>query len=294
MKRKFVYLLVFFSIIFAINCYSADNPSKCFNRAANLDLPFEIFHNKEDYRSSSYYMYHIRPYGLSTNGVPFIKTASEVNVAPLCNGNFVAVWEFTDVHHLIPLTGRIFDSKFKTVFADFPISEKSETEDWEHSVSTLYDDGFVVTWKTWKTRARREIILRGRIFDNAGKPKGKSFDIYSIGSNGGCIVFGLPKGGFAAIWRNIRRIGGSNKGAVMLRIFDEKGVPRTKGIVVQADPPDPEYENCLLSPRGGYISEKGNIKVFMTCESHDSARYYNVEGKPLTEVLTGMKIHSIE
>jgi hypothetical protein len=141
MTRKFVYLLFFFSIVFSMNCYSADNPSKCFNRLANSDLPFEIY-NKEGYGSHWY----IRPYGSTTDGVPFIETADEVNFAPLCNGNFVVIWNFSHDKFPVPLTGRIVNSKFKTIGTDFSISEKSETENWQHSVSSLYDDGFIVTW----------------------------------------------------------------------------------------------------------------------------------------------------
>jgi hypothetical protein len=295
MTVKLVHIAVCMSLLFSINCYSASLPSKCFDHFAHGDLPFEIY--AEGYENCKK---DIQPfqneYGLSTNSIPFIDCADEVTVAPLCNGNFIAVWKFSHHRFPVPLTGRIFDSNFKTLYADFPISEKSETEDWEHSVSTLYDDGFVVTWKTRKTTARKEIKLRGRIFDNVGNPRGKSFDIYSTGRNNGCFVYGLPKGGFVVVWNNSKDK--NSAGSALLRIFDVNGKPRTKEIIVASESDD---KDCLLKPRG-YITKNGNINVFMTCQSQafdkeyffHSARGFTEAGKPLTSVLMGDGIQSLE
>jgi hypothetical protein len=282
---KFVHVAFCISLLFSINCYSADLSSKCFDRFVNFDLPFEI------YGEDSWYIKAIQPlkegYESSTDGVLFIEKADQVSVAPLCNGNFVAVWTFSHAKFPVPLTGRIFNSQFKTVCADFFISGKSETEDWEHSVSALYDDGFVVTWKTWKTRARKEIKLRARIFDNAGKPRGEPFDIYSVGVNNGCLVYGLPKGGFVVVWHNFDNFG-EHIGKALLRVFDKKGIPKTEGVPIALD-----NKECTLKPKG-YISKAGNINIFMTCQTHHSARSFNEEGKALTGVLVGEHIKSID
>lgn len=294
MKRIFFHIAFCVALFFSVNCFGADSPSRCFDRFVNYYLPFEIF------ALDDWSVKYIKPleegYGSPTYGSPFIEYADQVFVSPLCNDNFVVVWSFSHHKFPMPLTGRIFNSEFRTVFNDFPITEKSETENWEHSVSTLYDNGFVVSWKTWKTRARKEIKLRGRIFDNAGKPKGNSFDIYTRGTNNGGYVYGLPGGVFVVVWSN--NSGDLYKGAALLRIFDKRGVPRTKGIIVE---PDPEDKSCLLKPRA-YITKEGNINIFMVCQStrfdqnyfFHSARSFNEVGKPLTGVLSGEDIISIE
>ena len=155
MTIKLAHIAVCISLFISINCYGADSPLACFDRFANFDLPFEIY-AEDTWPSCKKFIQPLESnFGLSTNGVPFIECADEVTVAPLCNGNFITVWKFSHHRFPIPLTGRIFDSNFKTLYADFPISENNELEEWEHSVGTLYDGGFVVTWKTWKSSSRK-------------------------------------------------------------------------------------------------------------------------------------------
>lgn len=277
-------------LLLACSCLWADSSPKCFDHFVGNSLPFEIY-NKDDW--STKYIESLEEGRESPDDEPFIKPADQVSVAPLCNGNFIATWTYQHHRFPVPLTGRIFDSKFSAVHNDFPISEKHGLEEWEHSVSTLYDDGFVVTWKTWKTLARKEIQLRGRIFDNSGKPKGRSFDIYRQGTNNGGYVYGLPNGGFVVVWSNSKSglISDLYNGAALLRVFDKKGIPRSKEIIVESHPQD---ESCLLKPRG-YITRNGDINVFMICQSagfdqshfFHSARSFNDVGKPLTGVLRG-------
>jgi uncharacterized protein len=289
----------------APDCGSAGLSSKCFERLAHKSLPFEI------YRDSLWSLckYYIQPlqkeYGLSTAAIPFFECADEVNVAALCNGNFVATWKYSSDRFPVSLTGRIFDSNFRTVHGDFPISDSSgQLDEWEHSLSTLYDGGFVVTWKTWKTNARKEMKLRCRMFENTSKPKGRSFDIYSKGDNNGDFVYGMPTGGFFVVWNNLDRNSG---GSVLLRIYDGTGKPITGEIMVESfwrhiddKTVVRAKSDCLLKPHA-YITKRAIINIFMTCPGEfdpknffRSARSYTGTGKPLTDVLTGPDMKSLE
>lgn len=81
-------------------------------------------------------------------------------------------------------------------------------------------------------------------------------------------------------------------------IFDKHGKPKTKEIIIASDPED---KSCLLKPRA-YITKDGIINVFMTCQSSryvreyffHSARSFTEKGKPLTDILIGPEIQSLE
>jgi uncharacterized protein YecT (DUF1311 family) len=262
--------------------------ANCFNHLLNVELPFKIYW-KEFGQSSHFIQARDEMYGFSTKAVPFIERAEKPSVAPLCNGNYITIWAYSHERFPVPLTGRIFDVNFKSLSEDFPISENNNLEKWEYSVSPLYNYGFVVTWKTWKTATGKGIKLRGRIFDDKGKPTGQSFDIYAKGDNNGGYVYGLANGNFVVVWQN------SDEGA-LLRIFDKRGKPITKGIIIDTD-----SSQCMVKPRA-YLTKDDKIIVFTTCQSSGfdrktffhSARVFDYMGKPMTDVLLDERIKSLD
>ena len=297
-KMAFIKLISIFLFIYFSSycCNAADSSGACFERIGNAELPFEIYHERI-YGCSKFIQPFESKFGLSGSGTPFIKCADETTVSPLCNGTFIAVWKFSHHSHPISLTGRIIDNKFNVKREDILISDNSKLEEWEHSVSTLFDGGFVVTWKTWRTNSRKEIKLRGRIFDISGNPLGPSFDVsYSNGNNNGGFVYGLPDGKFVVVWHNSRA-------GALLRIFDKNGKPQTKEILIASDLVDKFNKDfrCMLKPRA-YITKDGGINVFMTCQSQryveriffKLARSFNETGNPTSSILEGEDIRSLE
>jgi len=271
-------IISLFLLYFANTCWASD----CFKNIENADLPFEIYYG----RHGIYLIQDKVKNNPSKKESPFLEY-NDVKIIQLCDQNFVAVWSYSDYRSKIPLTGRIFDKQQRTLSKDFPISE-SFNDGWEHSVATLYDKGFVVTWKTGKNRKTGkgvDYIIRAKIFESSGKPRGNSFAVdKSKGSQGGAVVKGLPNGDFVVVWNRF------NIGTYM-KIFSQKGKAKTKDILVISDSDNTPY--CGQSPHI-YITDSGNINIFMSCDFHgvdekylfDCARSFDLNGKPLTSKLT--------
>jgi hypothetical protein len=266
-------------------CSAAD----CFQRIENTDLPFEIYHGRygiflrQDKSNDS----------PSEKESPFLEY-NDAQIVQLCDQNFVAIWMFSHHRYSIPLTGRIFDKQQKIISKDFPISESSEFDGWEYSVAPLYDNGFVVTWKERKKNKKNELVIRARIFESSGLPRGSSFDVSrSTGShNGGAVVRGLPNGAFVVSWNRF-------KVGTYLRIFARDGKPKTNEIFVVPDLDGGPY--CGQNPHI-YVTNSGIINIFMSCvlrspdEKYlfDCARSFDSNGKPITSKLTGEQMVGLE
>ena len=231
-------------------------------------------------------------FGLSETAISLVDGPSTLDAARLCDGNIVAVWlPFSYGKFPVFLTARIFDHKFNARTDSFRVTESDEAQ-WEHSLAALYNGNFVVTWKS-DTQDGKDVSwvgIRARVFNASGQPLTQLINVSSPpGNNGQARAYGLPNGDFAVLW--------SGSG-VNLRIFNEKGLPKTEQIPVINVYPSPGNSGLVAY---GHINQDGVINVFM--RSYNSldktpiiyaARSFDVNGKPLTGVLTADAIRGLE
>jgi len=230
-------------------------------------------------------------FGLSKTAIPLADWPSTVEAARLCDGGIVAVrLPESAAHFQTLLTARIYDEKFSPRTEEFRVTESDEAQ-WEHSVSSLYDGNFVVTWKTYaEKRKSGGIKIRARIFSAQGIPLTKSFDVSaSPGNHYRANAYGLANGDFIVLWV-------LQGNGVRFRIFDNTGIPKT---------PETPVTQGEMAPYG-YASKTGGFNVFLKGSTtyaygkpqFDSpfslARSYDERGVPLTNVLEGESISTFE
>lgn len=217
---------------------------------------------------------------------------------PLCNRYYVGIWLFDDLpgYRQIPVTGRIFDKDQKAISKEFQIYEFSRLDGWQPSVAPLFDKGFVVTWKQWKTNKKIETKIRARIFETSGLPRCHSFDVsHSTGSHARPVVRGLPNGAFVVLWNRF-------KVGTYLKIFDRYGKPKTNEILVATDRDVPLGDPYCGQNSHVYVTDSGTINIFMSCQSRafekdnnfKFARSFDSNGKPLTNKLTDNQLTNLE
>jgi hypothetical protein len=164
-----------------------------------------------------------------------------------------------------------------------------DEDGWEYAVAALREGGFVVSWKAFAGKNHRTsgIRIRARIFNSQGESSTGSINVSSSpGEHARARVYGLPDGGFVALWSLF------NKGA-LLRVFDSKGIPATPETLVV-------NEEDLLVPYG-YVAKSGSINVFLRPfydHGHKTpfryARSYDRSGRPLTDVLKNEEIFAVD
>ena len=293
---KKILITLCLSFIISSNSVAADSASECFDRLANTDLPFEIYREYGDHRV--FFQPVGSTFGLSDKGLPFVPDTdamgtSEISVAPLCDGNYITVRRYSHHNFPIPLTGRIIGKDYMPLGTDFLISDSEPSDDGELAVATIYPKGFVVTWRTRVGRfSEMKTRIKGRLFDQFGKPYSHSFDIStSSGPNGHAIVRGLPSGGFVVLWNRFQE-------RAYFRVFDDNGRPKTKEVAVG---------EFLLVPRPctPYLwistTKEGVIDVFINCygdkpdktSPFDFAQRFDSNGRSLTGKVTGLEMQNL-
>ncbi len=300
-KLIFIFLFIYFSPCL---CNASDSSKACFDRMGNADLPFDVYFEVPNSLGGNR-VFLQKPKTpndvteLSDDAISFINPVSEIQFARLCDGNFIVVWKYEHERFPVPLSGRIFNSEFKVLRDNILISKSDAEDEWEVSVSPIYDGGFVVTWKAWepydKPEQKRDIKIMGRVFESSGMTRGSSFNVSTMrGNNFRANVKGLPEGGFIVSW------GRFNDG-IYVRFFDSFGKPRTEQILVASWPnPQKELECGIFQPYP-YITGKGMINIFMRCSTISLyrefivyARTYDSDGKPVTDKVKGETIKTFE
>jgi len=225
---KRILITLCLSLMVSSNSMGADSGSECFDRLANTTLPFEIYGG---YGNKVFFQPLGNRFGLSDKGIPFTPDADamgydELGVAPLCNGNYVTIRNIYHDKFPIRLTGRLIGKDYMPLDNDFLISDSEFFDEGQHSVATIYPKGFVVVWLARDWQRRKSTNIEARLFDQLGKPLGRSFNIStSSGLFENAIVRGLSKGGFVVLWYRFKE-------GAYLRVFDDNGRPKTKEIAV--------------------------------------------------------------
>jgi hypothetical protein len=289
------------------NSIAADSASECFDRLANKPLPFEIYGG---YGHKVFFQPIGDRFGLSDKGIPFIPDANalgidEIGVAPLCNGNYVTIRKYSHHNFPIRLTGRVIGSDYTPLGDDFLISDSEFSDERQLSVATIYPKGFVVVWLASDKPTRKSTMVKARLFDQSGKPLGRSFNISTPSRLiGNAMVRGLCNGGFVVVWYRFEE-------GAYFRVFDVNGRPKTNEVAAGEFLPDRSKE---VRPKGRvapprpcrpllWISttKEGVIDVFMNCylrnpdktSPFDFAQRFDSNGRSLTGKLTGLEMQNL-
>ena len=132
-------------------------------------------------------------------------------VAGLPGGGFVAVWESQPFSSHFPETGQDgsgiglyaqrYDTDGNRIGGEFQVNASTALDQFEPSVATLSDGGFVVTWTVGSTQTSAWQI-NGQRFDGSGDPLGSEFQVNTSAAphQKESVVTGLSDGGFVVAW----------------------------------------------------------------------------------------------
>lgn len=232
---------------------------------------------------------------LTEKAVQVFDTDVDLVEARLCNGNRIVTWlpePFRDFPRY--LMAQIMDENFKPLSEEFRVSENNEHQN-EQSVTALANGGFVVIWKSVTSRGIKisSVTINARLFDQFGKPLGKSFTVSSAqGTHFGISTYALPNGGFVVMWCT------SNSGNYF-KIYGPDGLKKTDAVLAV----DTKGKFNLIPY--GYVTKDGNINIFMESTSSTSygkeaktpflfARTYDLNANALTEKLNSDSLQVLD
>ena len=122
-----------------------------------------------------------------------------------------------------------YDAAGATVGVEFQVNTEASSNQFDPSVASLADGGFVIAWTSvnsgsagdgdgWGTFAQR--------YNAAGTPVGSEFQVNTNvqGSQYEAVVVGLSGGGFVVAWRDDSGLDGSGNG-VFAQLYDASGAP---------------------------------------------------------------------
>ena len=156
-------------------------------------------------------------------------------MSALANGRFITTWTSSGQDDSgTGIYGQISDAKGTPIGGEFLINELSSvvggSGQYESSVSTLADGGFVVTW--YDNSPHDHSVhpgssysdIYGRRFDAAGQTVGDEFMVntYTTNYQYNPDVTGLKDGGFVVTWRDDSGQGGHSY-EVRAQVFDAAG-----------------------------------------------------------------------
>ena len=152
------------------------------------------------------------------------------DVTTLENGQFVISWQTFDINYqtgqlIGEINLRIFDNNGNTITPDISVTELSGGYDRLPRVSALKNGGFVVVWITQDLDGVNSQVVKARMYNADGTPKGSEFIVHadSIYDQYTPDVTGLPGGGFVVTWMAADDPQDPSGVDLKARIFDENG-----------------------------------------------------------------------
>ncbi|MED5533466.1 MAG: hypothetical protein VX411_05080, partial [Pseudomonadota bacterium] len=133
------------------------------------------------------------------------------SVTGLVDGGFVVTWEDSSGHSggsSTDIRGQRFDQAGAAVGPEFMVNTETDGHQYNPSVASLSDGGFVVTWRDnhgGNREGGNQYDIRAQQYDKDGTPAGGEFLVNETMVSGyqyNPEVTGLKDGGFAIAWRN--------------------------------------------------------------------------------------------
>ncbi len=186
-------------------------------------------------------------------------------VTGLADGSFVVTWHswgqdgsFTGVY------GQRYDSAGGALGAEFQINTTTNDGQWQSSIASLGDGGFVVTWETY-SQDGSFVGVAAQQYDAAGATVGNEFlvNTYTLNNQRTPDVTGLSDGGYVITWASWAQ---DNSGfGVYAQRFDANGA--TVGGEFQVSSytfGSQVFPEVTALPNGGFV-------VTWTSEGQDSS-----------------------
>ncbi|PSL17591.1 calcium-binding protein [Shimia abyssi] len=176
------------------------------------------------------------------------------SVAALKDGGFVVTWEsWLQDGAQWGIVGRRFDGSGAPVGNEFPVNSFTPGDQWQPSVASLEDGGFVVTWTSWSQDGGGWGVF-GQRFNASGETVGYEFQInsYTSYSQWQSSVAPLSDGGFVVTWSSFVLLGGFDYGIHGQR-FDATGSPVGSEFDVNSFGPGDQWAPSVAALRNGNI-----------------------------------------
>ncbi|MBU0579648.1 MAG: FG-GAP repeat protein, partial [Candidatus Margulisbacteria bacterium] len=216
-KIKFVlaiFLIVLFSLsIFSENSFAGMSPLQPDGSQAARDTNVEFYNGVDNTLGTGY------EFRLDSN-----QAGNQVNpaVAPLKNGNYIAVWEAPDIGGASDIYGQLLSSRGAKLGDKFLINTNVTNSQCFPRVAGLDQGGFVVVWDHYNG-TDRDIYFQ-RFNDNAEK-QGVQTLVNSItaGDQFKPDIMALANGGFVIVWTGYS--GAVDLNDIYLRSYSSTGNP---------------------------------------------------------------------
>ena len=134
---------------------------------------------------------------------------------------------------------------------EFQVNATSAASQWDPSVATFGDGGFVVVWESGGGQDGSESGVFGQRFDPDGKPAGGEFQVnsYTAGSQEEPCVAAFADGRFVVVWTSEDGQDGSEEG-VFGRRYDANGNPAGGAFQVNSFTDDGQFEPSVATTSG--------------------------------------------
>lgn len=150
----------------------------------------------------------------------------EPSLAPLSNGNWVAVWRYQGGDSdLYSIYGQILTSSGSKVGGEFQINSHEASSQVEPAAASLSDGGFAAVWASYGQDGSGYGVY-GQRFDSNGNKLGDEFKVnsYTSGDQKTPKIIGLTNGGFVVTWQSYSQ-DSSGIYTVHGQLFDSSGNP---------------------------------------------------------------------
>jgi Ca2+-binding RTX toxin-like protein len=212
---------------------------------------------------------------------------TNVRIAGLVDGNFVAIWQSTDTGDGSGLCvrARVFDADGNPLGADFRVNSTTSGDQAAPSVTALPDGSFVASWVS----ADGGGAMRARFFGADGTPNGNDFIVNSTatgivdqssGAASTVVTLARPDGSMVAVWLSTDGADGSAS-CIRARLFDDDGTPIGSDFVVNSTADGQQERPEIVNLDGG-----GFIAVWVSFDGADGsgscirARRFGPDGTP--------------
>jgi Ca2+-binding RTX toxin-like protein len=209
-----------------------------------------------------------------------ISRQQEPAMATLPDGRFVVSWiGEVPTDHTYDILARIFNADGTPVGDAFTVNTRLHSYEYQPSITSLSDGGFVVAWHYSDFGA----IEQARVFHADGTPASDEFGFGDASFNAQDArpsVAALNDGGFVVIWERHVTGFGDNQGEIRGQIFHADGTPASSEFAVNTRTIGDQTQSKVTA-----LSD-GRIMVSWLSDSEDGATYairgrlFNADGSP--------------
>ena len=187
----------------------------------------------------------------------------EPSITALSNGGFVITWYSIDQQQGdtsgFGIKARIFDANGQEVKSEFLVNEFTNNNQFEPSITTLTNGGFVITWRSHDLQQGDTSFsgIKARIFDANGREVKSEFLVNEFTNNNQFepSITALSNGGFVITWSsNDQQQGDTSAFGIKARIFDANGQEVKSEFLVNEFTNNNQFEPSITTlTNGGFV-----------------------------------------